>query len=152
MPKIKRPPKLSHHKASGQAYVTWHQRRHYLGPYGSRESAEEYARFLTHINASAESSEKADRPPPSAGWITIVELCAAYLAYAEGWYLKDGEPTTELDHVKRHIKVLVEYFETLPVAEFGPKRLKMLQAKLVDKGDSRVGVNARIAGIKRIFR
>ena len=49
MPKLKRPPKLSRHKASGQAYVTWQHKRHYLGEYGSKEASQNYARFITDL-------------------------------------------------------------------------------------------------------
>lgn len=151
MPRLKRPPKMGLHKASGQACVHWQNKRHYLGVYGSREASEAYARFLTTINELAEGEEAAPEPP-KVGWITVIELTAAYLQFAEGYYRKDGKPTVELSHVKRHIRVLVDYYGTLPVNEFGPRRLKALQEALVRQGLSRVGVNARIGGIKRIFR
>lgn len=152
MPKIKRPPKLSRHKASGQAYVTWQNKRHYLGEYGSKEASANYARFLTDLVNLTPTEADPEPDAPKVGWITIVELCAAFLVFAEGWYRKDGEPTTQLVHVKRHIKILVDHFGKLPVDEFGPKRLKMIQSSLVGDGYSRVGVNALIGGIKRIIR
>ena len=152
MPKIKRPPKLSRHKASGQAYVTWQHKRYYLGEYGSKEASQNYARFISDLVSLSAPESEPEPEAPTVGWITVVQLCAAFLTFAEGWYRKDGEPTTQLGHVKQHIGILVDHFGKLPVNEFGPKRLKMIQASLVDEGYSRVGVNARIAGIKRIFR
>ncbi len=66
MPKLRRPPKVSRHKASGQAYVTWQKKRHYLGPYGSPEASAEYARFLVHINSPGESKQEAEQRAPSS--------------------------------------------------------------------------------------
>ncbi len=53
------------------------------------------------INELAER-EEAVPSPPATGWITITELCAAYLQHAQGYYVnKAGEPTDQLDKVKR---------------------------------------------------
>lgn len=152
MPKLKRPPKLSRHKASGQAYVTWQYQRIYLGEYGSKEASANYARFLSDLVDLEPAASAPEPEAPKVGWITIVQLCAAFLRFADGWYRKDGQPTTQFGHVKQHVKILVEHFGKLPVDDFGPKRLKMIQSSLVGEGYSRVGVNARIGGIKRIFR
>ncbi|NLS96301.1 MAG: hypothetical protein GXX96_29530 [Planctomycetaceae bacterium] len=152
MPKLKRPPKLSRHKASGQAYVTWQYQRIYLGEYGLKEASANYARFLSDLVNLEPAASDPEPEAPKVGWITIVQLCAAFLRFADGWYRKDGQPTTQLGHVKQHVKILVDHFGKLPVDEFGPKRLKMIQSSLVGEGYSRVGVNARIGGIKRIFR
>ncbi|MGI6417130.1 MAG: tyrosine-type recombinase/integrase [Thermoguttaceae bacterium] len=151
MPRLNRPPKLGLHKASGQACVHWRGKRHYLGVYGSKQAAEAYARFLVTINELAER-EEAVPSPPATGWITITELCAAYLQHAQGYYVnKAGEPTDQLDKVKRWIRILVDRFGTLAVNEFGPRRLKALQQSLVEDGLSRTGVNKRVCGIRRIF-
>ncbi len=78
MPRINRPPKLSRHKASGQAYITWHNKRQYLGEYGSKEASANYARFLSGL-VNLTPAESEPRPtPPTVGWITVVELCAAH--------------------------------------------------------------------------
>ena len=151
MPKLTRPPKLSHFKPRNLAYVTSKGKRHYLGKYGSPEAAAAYARFIANL-AEAAAGEEASPEPPRVGGITCVELGAAFLQFAEGWYLKDGKPTTQLGHVKQHIRILVDHYGNLPINEFGPRRLKALQQSLVKEGYSRVGVNARIGGIKRIFR
>lgn len=151
MPKLTRPPKLSHFKPRNLAYVTWKGKRHYLGKYGSPEAAAAYARFIANM-AEAATGEEAAPEPPRVGWITITELCAAYLLHAQGYYVnKAGEPTDQLDKVKRWIRILVDRFGTLAVNEFGPRRLKALQQSLVEDGLSRTGVNKRVCGIRRIF-
>lgn len=152
MPKLKRPPKFSRHKASGQAYVTWQYQRIYLGEYGSKEAGANYARFLSDLD-NVDSAESApDDQAPKVGWVTVMELCAAYKRFAQGYYQKDGEPTVQYAKVKQRIRILVDHFGKLPVNEFSAKRLKTLQAALVDRGLSRVGVNERIDGIRRIFK
>lgn len=151
MPRLNRPPKLGLHKASGQACVHWQGKRHYLGVYGSKQAAEGYARFLTAINELAEG-EEAVPTPPKVGWITCVELGAAYLQYAEGYYRRDGKQTEQACKVKRRIRILVDHYGSLPVNEFSAKRLKAIQAELVAEGYTRVGVNERINGIRRIFK
>ena len=42
----RRPPKYSHHKKSGQAFVRINGKYVYLGEYDSQESHEEYDRLL----------------------------------------------------------------------------------------------------------
>jgi integrase len=152
MPKIKRPPKLSRHKASGQAYVTWQYQRIYLGEYGSKEASANYARFLTSL-VDLDSAEPDPKPDaPKVGWVTVTELCAAYRQFAQGYYQRDGAPTVQYTKVKQRIRILIDHSGKLPVNEFSAKRLKTIQAALVDQGLSRVGVNERIDGIRRIFR
>ncbi|MGI6417080.1 MAG: tyrosine-type recombinase/integrase [Thermoguttaceae bacterium] len=151
MPKLTRPPKLSHFKPRNLAYVTWKGKRHYLGKYGSAEAAAAYARFIANL-AEAAAGEEAASEPPRVGWITITELCAAYWQFAERYYQRHGRPTEQACKVKRRIRILVDHYGTLPVNEFSAKRLKVIQAALVAEGYSRVGVNERVNGIRRIFK
>ena len=148
MPKLTRPPKLSHFKPRNLAYVTWKGKRHYLGKYGSAEAAAAYARFIANL-AEAAAGEEAASEPPRVGWITITELCAAYWQFAERYYQRHGRPTEQACKVKRRIRILVDHYGTLPVNEFSAKRLKVIQAALVAEGYSRVGVNERVNGIRR---
>jgi integrase len=151
VPKLTRPPKLSHFKPRNLAYVTWKGKRHYLGKYGSAEAAAAYARFIANL-AEAAAGEEAASEPPRVGWITITELCAAYWQFAERYYQRHGRPTEQACKVKRRIRILVDHYGTLPVNEFSAKRLKVIQAALVAEGYSRVGVNERVNGIRRIFK
>ena len=151
MPKLTRPPKLSHFKPRNLAYVTWKGKRHYLGKYGSPEAAAAYARFIANL-AEAAAGEEAVPEPPRVGWITCVELGAAYLEYAERYYRRDGKQTEQACKAKRRIRILVDHYGSLPVNEFSAKRLKAIQAALVAEGYTRVGVNERVNGIRRIFK
>jgi hypothetical protein len=57
---------------------------HYLGPWQSKASKAEYDRRL----------------PAHANDRTVVELCAAYRRFAEGYYRKNGEPTRSIERVR----------------------------------------------------
>jgi hypothetical protein len=52
MPRINRPPAYRLHKARKCAVVTIDGKNHYLGPYGSAESQEKYARLIAGWQAS----------------------------------------------------------------------------------------------------
>lgn len=94
MPAKHKVPSYSRHKASGQAVVRIHGRDHYLGPYGSPESHERYARLIAQWHSApavviAPAVRKAD--------LSINELLVAYLEFARGYYTKDVKPNKEFD-------------------------------------------------------
>ncbi len=83
-------PKYRKHKASGQAVVTLAGRDHYLGPHGTKASKALYDRLI------AEWLQQGRRAPAGAAeTITVTILCARYLRFAKGYYVKDGECTPE---------------------------------------------------------
>ena len=96
-------PKYRHHKGSGQAFVQVNGRRHYLGKWDSPESKERYAAFVAELAVCPTAATPLPLTTP-ASQITVVELCAAYLDFAEGYYRKNGQPTRSLDNIKRAIR------------------------------------------------
>lgn len=84
--------------------------------------------------------------------LTVVELIAAYLDYARGYYRKNGKPTRSLDNVKLGLRLLKDLYGTEPVATFSPLNLLAIQNTLVDKKASRKHVNEQTGIIKRVFR
>src|ERR1035437_7208248 len=94
-------PKYCLHKPSGGAYVRIRGKVVYVGQYGSANSKEEYGRLVVELAASGGTAI----PSASATGLTVVELIAGYLDYAEGYYRKNGQPTRSLDNIKRAIKV-----------------------------------------------
>jgi len=120
-----RVPKYRHHKPSGQAVVTLDGRDYYLGKHRSAASKEAYRRltaeWLTNGGRMARQSEAN----------IVVELIAAYLVFAEGYYLKDGEPTSEIKTTKRVLKLLKELYGREPVSRFGPLALKVVRQKMM---------------------
>jgi hypothetical protein len=85
-------PAYCRHKAFGQAVVRLDGRDHNLGPYGSPESHERYARLI---------AERQSRPHPKATEtaiegrrcqtnLSINEVMLAYVEFAAMYYTKDG--------------------------------------------------------------
>jgi integrase len=153
---VERLPKYRKHRASGQAVVTLSGRDIYLGPHGTKASRVNYDRITTEWIANGRNwgSESAD--------ITIVELLAAFRRHAVTHYRKDGKPTGEIHNFDCAIAPLRLLFGRERVVDFGPLKLKAVQAVMVKgyqdpkrgpvAGLSRGVVNSRIGRIKRIFR
>ena len=144
-----RPPSYRLHKASGQAVVTINRKDHYLGVHGTPESRLRYERF---IYAWMQGEPTPAREPESSNDITVAEVCAQYHRWAEGYYVKDGKPTTELGNVKRAIKALRESFASLPAREFSPLKLKTVRQRFIDGGLCRTDCNRFTSIVARIFR
>jgi len=143
-----RPPSYRLHKASGQAVVTIDRKDRYLGVHGTPESRLRYERLITAWMqgepAPARESESSD--------ITVAEVCIQYLRWAEGYYVKDARPTTELGNVKRAIKALRESYPCLPAKEFSPLKLKTVRQRFIDGGLCRTDCNRFTGIVARIFR
>jgi integrase len=161
-PKKKIPSYLPH-PASGQARVRVNGRDFYLGPFGSPESKQAYARFI------AENFGNGGPPSltvPAGERLSIAALVVKYDDFARLHYVKDGAPTDERYAIKAAVAPLVSLYGDTPADEFSPKRLKAVRQEIIDKG--RVGkgkrktregepltrkyINYRIACLVRIFK
>jgi len=137
------------HKPSGQAVVTIHAKDHYLGPHGSPESRLRYERLITAWMQAPDAPIQIE--PDLAGDLTVVELCAQHLTWANGYYTKNGSPTSEIPNIKRAIKTLRETFASLPAKEFSPLKLKQVRQRFVDDGLARTVANKYTPIVVRIF-
>ncbi|MDY0169431.1 MAG: site-specific integrase [Thermoguttaceae bacterium] len=146
--KTTRVPKYRKH-ANGQAIVSIRGKRIYLGKHNTPESRERYAAEIRKLNLPAPAYKPVEPPGPD---YTVVELAAAYLDHAEGYYRKHGEPTETLGEVKRSLTLLSDHYGDCTVAEFGPLKLTHLQSVLVAGRLARSTVNDRIRIIQRAFR
>jgi hypothetical protein len=144
-----RVPAYRRHKARGQAYVNLHGRQIYLGKFDSPESHERYRRLVAEL-VSRPAVEPLGIVPRSD--LSILELSSAFWEHAKGYYVKDGQPTGHLGRIRRAIRILYELYGEIPVAEFGPIRLKAIQQSLVTKKCSRSYINAIVGVIRQIFR
>ena len=144
-----RPPSYRLHKASGQAVVTIDRKDHYLGVHGTPESRLRYERF---ISAWMQGEPAPARESESSNDITVAEVCTQYHRWAEGYYVKDGKPTTEMGNVKCAIKALRESYASLPAREFSPLKLKTVRQRFIDGGLSRTDCNRFTSIVARIFR
>src|SRR5262249_37811858 len=140
------------HKQSGQAVVTLSdglgQRRDLLlGPYDSPGSRAEYARIVTEWELSGR------RLPTRQGQVPSVnEVILRYYTYAEKYYRKNGQPTSQLERVRRSLKFVKELYGLEPATEFGPLALKAVRTKMVEAGWVRRHINHCIGCIKRCFK
>src|SRR5688500_10880450 len=105
MPKVHRPPTCRLTKARSIAVVTSDSKTRYLGPYGSPESHEKYARLIAewrahrrHLLPTTAAGPTADRT------LSVNELSLAYWRHVEGYYTKDGRPTSEQDNIRQALR------------------------------------------------
>ena len=145
-------PKYRHHKGTGQAFVQIKGHRHYLGKWNTQASKERYAAFVAElaVRPTVVVAQKAANTRPPA--ITVVELAAAYLDFAQGYYQKHGQITRSLDNIKRAIKVVTNLYGRELVAEFSPLRLLAIQQNLASAGCTRSYANKQVGAIKRMFK
>ncbi|WP_406701308.1 hypothetical protein V5E97_36470 [Singulisphaera sp. Ch08] len=83
-----RTPSYRLHKPTGQAVVTISGRDFYLGKHGTEASRSEYDRLIAEWLT-------AGRQLPVTDDATISELMVEFLKWADAYYVKDGEPTSE---------------------------------------------------------
>ena len=154
MPKLtKKLPSYRLHKVSGNAVVTLNGRDHYLGPHDSPESVDAYKRLIAEWTTAGPAAAAASATLSAGGAdFRVCELLAAYLEYAERYYIKDGEPTGEAKNVKEATRQLQELYGMTRVADFGPTALKTVRQKMIGKKLSRRVVNFRINRIRRVFK
>lgn len=151
------------HPASGQARVRVNGRDTYLGPFGSPESKQAYARFIAENFGDG-------KPPsmviPSGEKLSIAALVVKYDDFSRSYYVKNGVPTDERYAIKAAIVPLVRLYGDTPADEFSPKRLKAVREQVIVEGRkgkgksktregeplSRKYINYRTACIVRMFK
>lgn len=144
----KKPPSLRHHKASGRAFVELTRgQRTYLGKWGTPEATQAYSRLL------AESHVHGGRAPVPVEQVTVVELCDAYLAYAEGYYVgPDGKPTSTMHEVRSVIDCMLGLYGDRPVASFGPLALQACRGRWIDAGLTVGVINKYCGRVRAMFK
>ncbi len=103
-------PKYRHHKASGQAVVTLNGRDIYLGPFQSEQSKDAYDRLISEWLAN----NRRVCTEPSIGWsngargdeFTVNELFLAYWNFVQGYYVKNGQPSGEVEPIRQAMNPL----------------------------------------------
>ena len=85
MPRTYRPPAYRLHKARNTAVVTIDGRNHYLGPYGSPESHEKYARLIADWRLHANALAKPLAPRRADATRSVNELILAYFRHVQAY-------------------------------------------------------------------
>jgi hypothetical protein len=156
MPRTSRPPAYRFHKARHCAVVTFGRRNYYLGPYGSPESHQEYARLIAEWQTKGAPF---NRPQTSAAGptgrfhLTIGELILAFWGHAQKHYRHaDGRPTREQDNLRDALRPVRRLYGNTPAQEFGPLALRAVQEEMIKSGLCRTVINDRIKRVRRAFR
>jgi len=143
MSRPKKKPSYLLHKPSGQAYARLNGQVVYLGKYGSPESRDRY----DDVVASWLEGQSADRFT-----IFVDELALQYLTHCEGYYVKDGEPTSEISSTRYALRVVVRLFGRDRARSFGPQKLIAVRNEMIQLGWNRSAINKQIGRIRRCFR
>ena len=141
-----RKPVYGFHEASGQARTTFNGERHYLGVFNSPKSKTAFNKILAEWEAA--HSERAKATPVT---LTVSRLAFLFLKYAELEYVREGKPTGETANFRQALKALNNMFHGVPVIDFGPRKLKMLQQQMVDDGYAQQTINSALRRIKQVF-
>jgi integrase len=146
MSQTPRVPTLRHHRPSGRAVVTINGKDFYLGRFGTQESKAEYKRLLAEYLSGG---LQAGFTVPD---LTVNELAARYLKFADGYYLKAGKTTVEPANIGFAIKPLRQLYGHTLASTFGPLGLQAVRQTMIDSNLCRNEINKRIGKIVRMFK
>ncbi len=146
-----RVPSYRLHKPSGRAVVRLDGRDVYLGKYGTPESQTAYHRVIAEWSASCRPVHR-DSTSPARPDLTVNEIAVPYWRFAQEYYRKNGDATSEAFSIKRALGPLVELYGTTPVSQFGPLALKTYRETLIVKGLTRGVINNHVGRVKRMFK
>jgi hypothetical protein len=141
-------PSYRHHKPSGQAFVQFKGKRHYLGKHGTPESRQRYAQFI----AEHWSPDQPTPPPPPTDELTLIALVDRYWTFAEQNYRKHGEPTGTAQNQRPALRKLLELYGSQPAKVFGPKALKTLRQTWISAGLAIKTINSYTGIIRGMFK
>lgn len=148
MPRLtKSLPKYRFHRASGQAVVTLDGSDYYLGPHKTKASRLEYDRLVAEWLANGRRMPVTD----AEGKVTVMEVLAAYKRFADGYYVKNGQPTNEVKQLLYAMKVVKQLYGTIDAADFGPLKLQAVQQAMIRNGWARKNINKQVSRVVRMF-
>ncbi len=138
------------HKASGQAFVQFKGKRHYLGKHDSPASRERYHAILAELHGQPDQVPQSLGAP--GGALSVNELILAYVRHAESYYRSDGSRSNSLSNIRHAVRRLKELCGTTPSHQFGPIALDSIRQDMIGQGLSRKYINDTSDWIKRVFR
>jgi integrase len=137
------------HKPSGQAVVTLNGKDFYLGRWKSEFSQNQYDRLIAEWVGNGRLLPST---PDNGRAITIAELLDAYLGFAEDYYSRDGQPTSEYTAMKDAVRPVNQLYGALTILDFGPLALKAVRETMIDRRLARRHINQRVNRIRRVFK
>jgi hypothetical protein len=84
--------------------------------------------------------------------LTVVELIAAYWHHAKSYYVKDGQPTSELTSIRCALQPVKDLYGQTLCCEFGPMALDVVRNSMIEAGITRSRINQHVGRIRRMFR
>lgn len=145
--RIPRTPSYRLHKPTGQAYVEFDGKRHYLGKHDLPATKQAY-----HAKV-AEWIANGYRLPVAPEEISIAELCDRYLQHCKVYYRpKNGEPSSTLCDVRLVIDLMLSLYGESTAVSFGPNALRAVRKVWIDRNNSITTINARVGTIRRMFK
>lgn len=136
------------HKPSGQAVTTLNGKDFYLGPWQSTLSRNAYDKLIAEWLANGRQLPQA----VPCGALSVAELLVAYLTYAQNYYVRDGQVTSEFTCMKDALRPLRQLYAETAVRDFGPLALKAVRQIMIDQGLSRRHINQRVNRVRRVFK
>ncbi len=130
-------PRLTHHKASGQGVVRLNGRDVYCGPLGTPECGSRYLRAVAEWEEAGRRgpggvpAEPPAEPPAGESDLTVNEVMLAYQQFADVYYRKNGEPTSEAGNIRLAIRPLRQLHGHLMASDFGPPHLKAVRWAMI---------------------
>ncbi|NQT19264.1 MAG: tyrosine-type recombinase/integrase, partial [Planctomycetes bacterium] len=146
-----RTPTYRHHKPSGRAVLTIDGKDFYLGKWRSEESKAEYQRVVGEWLANGRRLPTANGRGPCAD-LTVDELIAAYWLHARSYYVKDGNPSSEISCIRQALRPLKRLYGHTETSQFGPLALKAVRNVMIQSGWCRKMINDNVGRIKRVFK
>ena len=155
-----RVPKYLRHKDK-YARVILNGREIHLGLYGSPESKANYERVISEW---LQTGRKAPRPKRletvkkhrdesgDDAPLTLTELAVRYFKHAQAYYVKNGEPTSEVIGIQIALRDLRKFYSDIEINSFGPTALKTLREDFIQRDLARTTINKQIGRILRMFR
>lgn len=154
MPRSASVPSYRHHKPSGQAVVTirtatGERRDVYLGAFSSPESRAEYGRIIAELA----TAPVPNAVQPARARLTVDQILLAFWGYAEQHYRNQvGNPTHEVNEIKRSLAPLRKLYGHSRADQFGPRALAAVRQEMIGCGWCRTLINRRMERIKRAFK
>jgi len=143
-------PKLTRHKATGQARVTIDGKDFYLGTFGTPKAEARYHRLIAAWIAAGKNVPAAEDGHPLQ---TIAEVAAAFLQDAHARYHKRDKKTSTVSHLTAAVRFILETHAAEPVDEFGPLALQAVRDRMIasDPKLARSYINSLVQRIRQMF-